>query len=697
MGNHNPKTLYLVTRLACALVILITNWPPLLSADTGQILLRSGMSAPGTSSETFRNFSLAPFDDSRHQELIQGSGGQLGFYADLQNAQGTFTRKGYFRRDTNGLVSLIAATGQPTELGPTYPVSALDGLTVFPSGEMQARILVNPFIPGQIPGSPYSAINFCSRLDNGAWRTSALATPSTALPLIPVGTSYTQWQVGEGMPRTRCGLSILAEYDSGTSPNLVNNWRVYRLDGGLTPTLISSNSGLLPGIPAGATTFPFGDRVGNGRYVVANSVQEPGTSLYLTRMWQARAGGTPTLLLSAGDPAPGLSGWTFQNLLSSVFALGPNDELAFLAWVQNSAGLTKHAIFAELGGAPLRPIILEGDPAPEAGSDLSFGKLTGYAGNISAGMRFESDGSLSVMTPLWAPGAASDYDWDVNKKVGSLWNFTSTTRRLILRAGQRVPNRADGSLISRSTLYAPFGFPDSVIRNSHGDYLIPISTYIGDAFPPAGTYPTEPNSLPRALVRTVGSSLRLVAREGQQIPDSPGAILDTIGMTGQYLVWQGWRAEFNNRGQVLFPAVVRLPPDASFPTGRTYATQPIRVDENLNLRWALRDGTRLPFDGELLNLIGVSVPFGHALSDSGSVLFSALNFTAAIDHVIGTMTIQANPPVCGADWNGDGSVTVEDLFNFLVAWFSHNVDLTGEGDTTVEDLFQFLQLWFRGC
>jgi hypothetical protein len=53
---------------------------------------------------------------------------------------------------------------------------------------------------------------------------------------------------------------------------------------------------------------------------------------------------------------------------------------------------------------------------------------------------------------------------------------------------------------------------------------------------------------------------------------------------------------------------------------------------------------------------------------------------------------------CIADFNGDGHVTVQDIFDFLAAWFAHDpaADINNSGAVTVQDIFDFLAAWFAG-
>lgn len=56
-------------------------------------------------------------------------------------------------------------------------------------------------------------------------------------------------------------------------------------------------------------------------------------------------------------------------------------------------------------------------------------------------------------------------------------------------------------------------------------------------------------------------------------------------------------------------------------------------------------------------------------------------------------------PICRADFNGIGGLTVQDVFDFLIAWFAGNpsANFNGAGGVTVQDVFDFLTAWFAGC
>lgn len=54
---------------------------------------------------------------------------------------------------------------------------------------------------------------------------------------------------------------------------------------------------------------------------------------------------------------------------------------------------------------------------------------------------------------------------------------------------------------------------------------------------------------------------------------------------------------------------------------------------------------------------------------------------------------------CLADFDGSGSATIDDLFQFMNAWFMGDprADANGQNGVTIDDLFIFLNAWFTGC
>lgn len=57
------------------------------------------------------------------------------------------------------------------------------------------------------------------------------------------------------------------------------------------------------------------------------------------------------------------------------------------------------------------------------------------------------------------------------------------------------------------------------------------------------------------------------------------------------------------------------------------------------------------------------------------------------------------PVSCPADFNGVGGLSVQDIFDFLAAWFAGDAraNFNGTGGISVQDIFDFLAAWFAGC
>jgi hypothetical protein len=55
--------------------------------------------------------------------------------------------------------------------------------------------------------------------------------------------------------------------------------------------------------------------------------------------------------------------------------------------------------------------------------------------------------------------------------------------------------------------------------------------------------------------------------------------------------------------------------------------------------------------------------------------------------------------LCPADFNQSGATTVQDIFDFLAAWFGGvpAADFNHAGGLSVQDIFDFLAAWFAGC
>ena len=114
----------------------------------------------------------------------------------------------------------------------------------------------------------------------------------------------------------------------------------------------------------------------------------------------------------------------------------------------------------------------------------------------------------------------------------------------------------------------------------------------------------------------------------------------------------------------------------------------------------LIDSTTVPDGGgnPLGDVDGGQVAFD--MSSNGRYLMANTNYGAFVVGGNSAATIAfASIPGCAADFNEDGTLSVQDIFDFLNAWFAGNLssDYDGSGVLSVQDIFDFLNGWFAGC
>ena len=85
---------------------------------------------------------------------------------------------------------------------------------------------------------------------------------------------------------------------------------------------------------------------------------------------------------------------------------------------------------------------------------------------------------------------------------------------------------------------------------------------------------------------------------------------------------------------------------------------------------------------------------------AGYINFSPRAFRCVVTNACGSAT--SNPAtltVCAADFNCSGTLTINDIFDFLAAWFAGNpaADFNHVNGITIQDIFDFLAAWFAGC
>ncbi len=90
---------------------------------------------------------------------------------------------------------------------------------------------------------------------------------------------------------------------------------------------------------------------------------------------------------------------------------------------------------------------------------------------------------------------------------------------------------------------------------------------------------------------------------------------------------------------------------------------------------------------------------GSTCSVTDSASCTGANTSYAGDNTVCNAPGNNTAPCCKADYNHSGTVTVQDIFDFLGAYFTQNpqADINTSGTVTVQDIFDFLGAYFTGC
>jgi hypothetical protein len=124
----------------------------------------------------------------------------------------------------------------------------------------------------------------------------------------------------------------------------------------------------------------------------------------------------------------------------------------------------------------------------------------------------------------------------------------------------------------------------------------------------------------------------------------------------------------------------------------------------LNIPLAQFEDANPGFGNDVLNIattrrIALTLTFETKTTNPGGIVQVPAEFF--IDHMGFYVTPQSIPVTCRADFNSSGNVGVQDIFDFLTAWFAVPIDpradFNNSGAVGVQDIFDFLAAWFGGC
>lgn len=356
------------------------------------------------------------------------------------------------------------------------------------------------------------------------------------------------------------------------------------------------------------------------------------------------------------------------------------------------------------------------------------------AQTVYTGSGFHTIGDLTI-DPT---GTGKIYWWDSTVNQIGRANLDGTGAEVVLNAPNARSLAVDGAahrLYYTSAAGNRIGVVDSTTLTSLSD-LASTSAPVGLALDTAGGRAYWSNPYERIVRRSLLSTpavenwLSLGGDVGERLSDGP-ANVDCAGVSGF--------ARSGSAGSTALPYQIKL-------TGATFGNQaamitrdntakvvvggdvlagtsgspltvvsapegPIRISDRGLVAWRGRwvsGGTRTGLflntdkvfdDNAALGSPETGVgnmdmsPSGqHLLTSTFDGSFTAPgNFCVRVDF--------ASIPGCAADFNENGGLDIQDIFDYLNAWFAGNpaTDFNASGGIEVQDIFDFLNAWFAGC
>lgn len=334
-----------------------------------------------------------------------------------------------------------------------------------------------------------------------------------------------------------------------------------------------------------------------------------------------------------------------------------------------------------LGGLGIPPfqseaVGISGDGFTIVGSGFAFG--AGYA------FRWTSGFGMQLLPGLSANAASFDGSVIVGDGGDQGYRFSALTGAVPL-----------GSLHGGSGSYSPaFGV------SSDGLTIVGTSNLPGPDVGQREAFRWTPQSLMVGLGYVAAgenqSSANAVSANGLVVVGVSGA----IGSPGRQAF--RWTQEGGMQGLGFLPGTntsiaTGLSANGSVIVGNAYGT-----GRDAAFIWTASAGMRnlqsvLTSDYGL-SLSGWSLRFGPTvLSADGSTI--AGTGVDPCGTTMGWVAHLGTSPPCRADFNENGTVSAQDIFDFLGAWFSgdHRADFNGANCLTAQDIFDFLAAWFAGC
>lgn len=482
-------------------------------------------------------------------------------------------------------------------------------------------------------------------------------------------------------------------------------------------------AGLAPGVQY-AGFYPDALLASGGRVIFGATILGPGVTTSDEEAWflEPMPGEPPVPLIREGDPAPGLPGVTINTLNALEQHPSTGDGvIAFNVLLSAGAAVWRCSVHDPLP----QPLAvtgrqIPGQPAGRTYASVSSqprvsdqGEVVLVATMAGAGVSPLSDTALL----MFAPGSTApvvllregQVDAISGQGLGNISPFELAVvgQRVALSAGFQGSLNADrGLLVGSLDGSEPFRFvtipgqpgpfSGTTLRGVQTD-CITINT-LGRAVYScslAGSVTATNNTvLLSELVQGPGTR-SILGREGSAVPSLPPSPPLTFGEFSIYAD-APTHAAANIRAQTLFSGTIT---GTGVTTSNDFGIWAVNPSGTTQL--VCREGGMITLaPGDTRTITAASIRRRRSDQPDQSWLNSAGEFVLDLTFSGGARGLYLGAfDTCLGDFNLDNAVTVQDLFEFLDAWFVsyESADFNGGDGVTVQDVFDYLDAWFAGC
>lgn len=384
--------------------------------------------------------------------------------------------------------------------------------------------------------------------------------------------------------------------------------------------------------------------------------------------------GVPELLALMDRTAPGLPGFRYGWV--GMGKISETGEVAFDSMTTASTNQEGDTLLFTNRSGAIMPIFLGGQEAPG---------LTGYRFHSYANYRLSSsgplpikyleDGSLIFFTNLWGPQSQPGNP----QMIRSFWKYSGADLQLLIKEDDVFIDKNGESVTAKP--YTDFN-PLSISPN--GKMVFAFSA----------VKVTDPSQSYGVIVSNSGGGFRVVAQDQLSIADYDGYQLKR-GLSSYGEAWRETLSglEINSLGQILCSSCIS-------PPGSTRGFNvPLRINATGQIRPVMKERQMLSINGTDYDVFLSATHFGSALGQNGTLplALSTIQGGQLKELIVKAQIEEPSTSACPGDLDGNGSISVGDLFIFLPRWFGHDADFNHDGMTSLEDLFAYLRAYFTGC